>query len=424
MKMIQGEKIRLDIHNILYLIYNTEKNLSSKSIRERIKKHNKKDISFLNNVILNTMRLNFHTSKILKQYTKERLRIHEKILLQSAVTQIVFLNFKEYAVINCSVQIAKKLKIYPGFINATLKKISKDKIKLKNINIDFNELPEWFKNETVTLNNIEKKSFLKNFIKEPDLHIVFKDKDKLNKFEKEIVKTSNYSGFLIDKEDIKDFKSFLDGNWWVQDFSSFFPLHNLPKKYNNASFLDACSAPGGKAFQILSRGYKIILNDINYNRIKILKSNLKRLKFNPSVLNENFMKLSNSEKFDFIIIDSPCSAVGTIRRNPEIFYKNKGPKFIDLVKIQEEMLGKASDLLNNNGIILYMVCSFLKKETEDQINKFLSKNDSFKLFKFKSVIQNEAYNKLVKNNFMITLPDIIHNHKIDGYFAAYLKKIK
>ena len=94
MKMIQGEKIRLDIHNILYLIYNTEKNLNSKSIRERIKKHNKKDISFLNNVILNTMRLNFHTSKILKQYTKERLRIHEKILLQSAVTQIVFLNFK------------------------------------------------------------------------------------------------------------------------------------------------------------------------------------------------------------------------------------------------------------------------------------------------------------------------------------------
>ena len=50
------------------------------------------------------------------------MRDQERVLLISAVTQIVFLNFKEYAVINCSVEIAKKLKSYPGFINAILKK--------------------------------------------------------------------------------------------------------------------------------------------------------------------------------------------------------------------------------------------------------------------------------------------------------------
>ncbi len=422
--MIQGERVRLDIHNILCLIYKTNKNLQSKQIKEKISKHNKKDISFLNNVALTTMRLSIHTSKIINQYTKNKLRFHEKILLQSAVTQIVFLNFKAYAVINCSVEIAKKLKIYPGFINATLKRISIDKEKLKKIKIDYNELPKWFKSETQILKDSEKDSFLKNFIKEPDLHVVFKDKDKLNKFEDVLIKTSDFSGFIQEKKDFQNYKSFLNGHWWVQDFSSFFPLLNLPEEYKDGSFLDACSAPGGKSFQILSKKIKIVLNDISSNRIKILKSNLKRLQFDPPILNYDFTKLSNNKKYDFIIIDSPCSAIGTIRRNPEILFRNEGPEILGLQKIQEEMLQKASEILNNGGMILYMVCSFLKSETEDQINKFLKNKKNFEKYKFKPIIKNLSYSKLIKDSFIQTMPDEIQNHKIDGYFAAYLKKIR
>ena len=53
------------------------------------------------------MRLNLHCSIIISRYIKKKLRLHEKILLISAITQIVFLDFREYAVINCSVEIAK-----------------------------------------------------------------------------------------------------------------------------------------------------------------------------------------------------------------------------------------------------------------------------------------------------------------------------
>ncbi len=422
--MIQGERVRLDIHNILCLIYNSNKNLNSKIIKEKINKNNKKDISFLNNVALTTMRFNLHTLKIINKYTKNKLRLHERILLQSAITQIVFLNFKEYAVINCSVEIAKKLKIYPGFINATLKRISNDKEKLSKIKIDYNELPDWFKSETQILQDYEKDFFLRNLVKEPDVHIVFKDKEKLDKFEDTIIKTTDFSGFLQGKKDFQNHKSFLNGHWWVQDFSSFFPLLNLPTAYAKGTFLDACSAPGGKSFQILSKKIKIVCNDINRNRIEILKSNLKRLKFNPPILNEDFTKLSNCKKYDFIIIDSPCSAVGTVRRNPEILFRNEGPNISKLLKIQEEMLQKASEILNNDGMILYMVCSFLKSETEDQINKFLNSKKNFKIYRFKTIVENISYKKLIKNNFMKTMPDVIQNNKVDGYFAVYLKKIK
>ena len=173
--MIKGEKIRFDVHNILYSVYKFNKKLNAVSIKKVINKNKKKDISFLNNVILNSMRFHLHVEKILTQYIKKKLRVHEKIQLLSAITQIVFLDFKEYAVINCSVEIAKKLKIYPGLINACLKKISIDKDKLKNTKISFDNLPIWFKDKAYTFSSNEKNKFFDPFIKEPDLHIVYKN---------------------------------------------------------------------------------------------------------------------------------------------------------------------------------------------------------------------------------------------------------
>ena len=87
------------------------------------------------------------------------------------------------------------------------------------------------------------------------------------------------------------------------------------------------------------------------------------------------------------------------------------------------MLIKASNLLNINGLLLYMVCSFLKNETTDQVNNFLSLRKDFRLLEFELHNQNSKYAKLINNNFMHTLPDTILKYNIDGYFAAYLKKI-
>ena len=373
---------------------------------------------------LNSMRFQFHVSKIIKKYIKKKLRIHEQILLISAITQIVFLNFKDYAVINCSVEIAKKFKIYHGLINASLKKISKNKKELKKINIEFNDLPLWFRNQTKYFTLTQKKNFLTNFKTEPNLHIVFKNPKLLSNFEEGLIKTSEISGFLLLKKDISNIKSFAEGNWWVQDFSSFFPLYNLPTKDSNKKFLDACAAPGGKSFQLLSKNFKLTLNDKSSTRINILKSNLNRLNFKTEILNKDFLNFREDIKYDCIIIDAPCSSVGTIRKNPEIFFKKNMPNFKKLNKIQNSMLNKASILLNTNGFILYMACSFLKIETEDLIDNFLHQKKDFKLYKFNLVKRNIEYSKLIKNNYMITLPNTIKELNIDGYFAAYLKKIR
>ena len=422
--MIKGVKIRFEIHNILFSIYKFNKTLNNSLIKKQINKQKKEDIAFLYNVTLNSMRLHLHCLKIIDKLIKKKLRDQEKILLISAITQIVFLNFKEYAVINCSVEIAKKLKLYPGLINATLKKISKNKYDFKQIKINFNDLPLWFQKKTSFMSDYEKNQFLENFHKEPNIHIVFKDEEKLNRFDAKLFKTSMVSGFLLDEKNFQDRFSFINGDWWVQDFSSFLPLYNFKEINKNKVLLDACAAPGGKSFQILSKKLNLILNDKNKNRIKTLKSNLKRLKLSAPILNEDFIQFNNKKKYDVIIIDAPCSAVGTIRRNPEIFFKNKSPNFNKLLSLQENMLKKASFLLNTNGYIIYMTCSFLQIETIKQVEKFLELNNNFMISNFKLKENNKSFSKFIKNNFMITIPNTIFGYNTDGYFAAFLKKIK
>ncbi len=422
--MIKGVKIRFEIHNILFSIYKFNRTLNDSLIKKKINKQKKEDIAFLYNVTLNSMRLHLHCLKIIDKFIKKKLRDQEKILLISAITQIVFLNFKEYAVINCSVEIAKKLKLYPGLINATLKKIAKNKNVLKQIKINFRDLPLWFQKKTSFMSDYEKEQFLENFHKEPNIHIVFKDEEKLKKFDAKIFKTSMISGFLLDDKNFQNKISFINGDWWVQDFSSFLPLYNFKKINENKVILDACAAPGGKSFQILSKKLNVILNDKSKNRIQTLKTNLKRLKLSAKILNKDFIQFDDKNKYDIIIIDAPCSAVGTIRRNPEIFFKNKGPNFDKLLSLQENMLEKASFLLNTNGFIIYMTCSFLQIETINQVEKFLNLNNNFMLSNFKLKENKKNYSKFIKNNFMITIPNIIFDYNIDGYFAAFIKKIK
>ena len=72
-----------------------------------------------------------------------------------------------------------------------------------------------------------------------------------------------------------------------------------------------------------------------------------------------------------------------------------------------------------------MACSFFKIETTDQIEKFISKNSNFIKDDF-NLLKNKYYNysKLIKNSYMINIPNKIFSFNIDGFFAAYLKKIK
>ncbi len=420
--MDTGDKLRFKVHNILYEINKYGLNFDKVFSKFSNDLTTSRDKGFIQNVCLNTMRYSIHSKKILLNYVKKKPKINEEILLTSAITQIVFLNFKEYAVINSSVEIAKKLNLFHGFINACLRKIAKNKKNLEEIKIHYKDLPVWFRQKTKNLSKLQIRLFLENFNNEPDLHLVFKDKKCLSNFQGKLSQTSETSGFLIAKQRIEEIPAYSDGNWWVQDFSSSFPLNNIEEEIIDKFSFDMCAAPGGKSFQILSKKKNIDLNDKSKKRTEILKMNLHRLNFKPLITNIDFVNLEKKPTYDFIVLDAPCSAIGTIRKHPEIFYRKKNPNFTQLTNIQQKMLDTASKLLKNNGVILYMVCSFIEDETTNQINYFLNKNKNFYLKDFSLKDKMSKYSFLIENKKMLVLPSKINQYNIDGYFAAYLKK--
>ncbi len=420
--MNRSTKTRYVIFQILVEIFKKNKNFETVFNKFIINQDfNQKDISFINNVCLNTMRRSMHCRSILKKFSKSKLNTNQWILLSSAIVQIVYLKIKPYAVVNETVNVAKKIKIFPGFVNALLKNVLNNLDEVSKTEIHLCDFPEWFVKQINYKEKFEYDKFIKTFCDHPSLHLVFKSEKYLNNFKEPHTKSSKNSAFVETQKKVSNIDNFEKGEWWVQDFASMLPLSFNPKK-KNLSILDICAAPGGKAFQILSNN-KVVLNDINIKRISKLKTNLSRLKFKAKIKNLNGLDFDESHKFDMVILDAPCTSIGTIRRHPEIFFKSQYPDISSLNKLQKNLLEKSSRLIRNKGKIVYMVCSFFYSETISVIENFLKKNRNFSIERYSPDKEfNDFKNLISKEGYFLTLPTNYKSFNIDGFFSVQLIK--
>ena len=141
--MKKSVKIRKIIFEILYAIYqksiNFEESLALFSKNISLKEL---DRSMIQNIVLNSIRYYFFINNTLNIYLKKRTSIKIKILLLSAITQILYLGFKDYAVTNDTVEVAKFKKLNPGLINSLLKNIINERKKINKNNIDQSSIPK------------------------------------------------------------------------------------------------------------------------------------------------------------------------------------------------------------------------------------------------------------------------------------------
>ena len=385
----------------------------------------KSDYKMIQNVVLTSMRYSFYIDKIIKKYSKKIDKSSDSYyLLLSSITQLVILKFDDYAVINSTVELTKNNKIIAStkFINGFLRNINRKKMKLSKINFEFSNLPEWFKKRVLFFNKKQKDKFAKSICNKPDLHLVFKNNKDLKKISSNKIETTNCSIAIKEYQSINKIKGYNDGLWWIQDFASMAPLY-LNKKINNLEVLDICAAPGGKTFQLLSYGAKVKAYDNNYKKVEIMKKNLERLNYNCDIEVNDIKNVRLSKKYDLVIIDAPCSSIGTIRRHPEIFFRKKIPD-LDIITLEQEIiLEKSKYFLKKNGFLIYMVCSFFHEEGEMQVEKFLKKNSNFTLEKFSSTKEKNFLNLLKNNKYYYVIPTKLDSGVlIDGFFAAKLKK--
>jgi 16S rRNA (cytosine967-C5)-methyltransferase len=401
----------------------TEKSYSSVLLPIYEEKLEPKDRALCHELTLGTLRKQIYLDKIIEKLTNgKKLDSAVKIILRIALYQLIFLDkIPAHAAINDSVnlvQMAKKTSA-KGFVNAILRKFTREKIEfefaneIEKISVETSH-PRWLIEKWIGEFGLEETAKLAEANNEtPKLNFRFTAKTT------EAVKES------LQQENIENDKKYLrelaeNGKIYFQDEGSQI-IANAVELNGNESFLDVCAAPGSKVTQISNFKFQIsnliVAGDLYFQRVKILQKNCQNqgvgfiniLQYDA----ENALPFAD-ESFDVVLLDAPCSGTGTIRHNPEIRYFLQEKDFMELSVKQLKILKNASKLIKRGGRIIYSTCSLEVEENEDVCQRFLSENTEFRLLK-----PNVSEIFLTERGFARTFPQ---RDKMDGFFVAVFEK--
>ena len=166
-----------------------------------------------------------------------------------------------------------------------------------------------------------------------------------------------------------------EGWFSVQDANAQLPVRELGLE-PGMRVLDACAAPGNKAFQLLEHDIELTALDISPSRSAWSKAEGRRLGL-PLTITEADASQSDwwdRKPYDRILLDAPCSATGTIGRHPDIKIHRQRDQLQELQARQLALLANLWQMLDMGGVLLYCTCSLLPQENDHVIEKICASN--------------------------------------------------
>src|SRR3954454_6687026 len=189
--------------------------------------------------------------------------------------------------------------------------------------------------------------------------------------------------------------------------------------------VDFCAGAGGKTLlmgaMMQSQG-RLYAFDVSEKRLKNLTPRLKRSglsNVHPQLIaSENDIKIKRlAGKIDRVLVDAPCSGLGTLRRNPDLKWRQSPQSINELKQKQAAILSSAALLLKPGGRLVYATCSFLPEENQEIVERFLASNPRFVLLNCAELLAHQKI-PLDTGVFLQLSPD---SHYTDGFFAAALE---
>lgn len=210
----------------------------------------------------------------------------------------------------------------------------------------------------------------------------------------------------------------------VQDQGSQLVALALLARGNRAgAWLDMCSGPGGKS-AVLQAGIRDAGGTLDCLEPNPQRADLVRGALDPSGPGEVIVAYGQEAKpnsYDAILLDAPCSGLGSVRRKPESRWRKKPEQLSGLVKLQAELLDAAAKALKPGGVLVYSTCSPLVVETNAQIKSVLEHHPELKLENANEILGELAPN-LKLNNSRKTAQLWTHLHGTDAMFISVLSK--
>jgi 16S rRNA (cytosine967-C5)-methyltransferase len=232
---------------------------------------------------------------------------------------------------------------------------------------------------------------------------------------------------VMKKPALQNMPLFKEGAIEVQDEGSQL-LSQIVGAKRGEMIVDFCAGAGGKTLSLgaaMRNTGRLYAFDVSDKRLAKLKPRLARSglsNVHPVVIaHENDAKVKRlAGKIDRVLVDAPCSGLGTLRRNPDIKWRQSPQALDELNQKQKSILAGAARLVKAGGRLVYATCSILDEENEAIVEQFLAEHEDFALVPMQDVLAEQKI-ELPMENYLKLSP---LQHQTDGFFAAVLARRK
>ncbi len=153
---------------------------------------------------------------------------------------------------------------------------------------------------------------------------------------------------------VDELPGFAEGRWWVMDPAAVAVADLVPA--DAQAVLDTCAAPGGKSFRLVARGQAVTATDTAESRLERLREGAARLSL-PLTVSRHDWNHPFAGQFDAVLVDAPCTALGLVRRHPEIRWRRDEADIERAAERQRAILANAAACVRPGGALVYAVCS-------------------------------------------------------------------
>ncbi|WP_041741404.1 RsmB/NOP family class I SAM-dependent RNA methyltransferase [Collimonas fungivorans] len=226
---------------------------------------------------------------------------------------------------------------------------------------------------------------------------------------------------VIKKPTLQNLPLFKSGAIEVQDEGSQL-LAQIVGAKRGEMVVDFCAGAGGKTLALgatMRNTGRLYAFDVSEKRLAKLKPRMARSglsNIHPVLIaHENDGKVKRlAGKIDRVLVDAPCSGLGTLRRNPDVKWRQTPEAIAEMNVKQIAILSSAARLVKSGGRLVYGTCSLLDEENDAIAAQFLASHEDFSLLPMKDVLAEQKI-ELEMGDYLKLLP---HQHQTDGFFAA------
>lgn len=397
---------------------------------------NTRDRAFVRMTVATTLRRLGQIDDIIRRFTDKPEPPSPPALhtiLRMGIAQILFMDVPDHAAVDTHVElaVAENLSRQKGFINAILRRCTREGAEiLEKQDAGRLNTPEWLMKQWIDDYDLRTAAEVAQAnLAEAPLDITLKDQEEREHWVSVLDASLLPTGSLRRSSggNVHDLAGFNDGMWWVQDAASAMPARLFGADLSGKTVIDLCAAPGGKTAQLAAQGANVMALDRSVKRLSRLKENMKRLRLEDKVKTEvaDAAVWQPRDKADFVLLDAPCTATGTVRRHPDVIWLKQPQDLESLVAVQRRILENAAVMLAVGGTLIYCTCSIQKAEGEHQIESFLQSETAKGLTRkpFTADEIGDVNGALTEQGELRLLPSYLTAlGGIDGFYAVRLVK--